>query len=40
MDWGTIVATVVGPIIAVMITLWYQNNDRTYQCYLKMFSRR
>ncbi|RWM05921.1 DUF6680 family protein [Mesorhizobium sp.] len=29
--WWEIAAIIIGPIVAVAITLWYQNRDRRYQ---------
>lgn len=38
MEWSIVIATVVGPIAAVAITLWYQKSDRNYQRKIAVFS--
>lgn len=38
MEWAVVAATVVGPVAAVIITLWYQASDRRYQRKVAVFS--
>lgn len=38
MDWAVVIATFVGPIVAVGITLWHQDRDRAYQRRLAVFT--
>jgi hypothetical protein len=37
-DWAVVAATLIGPAVAVGITLWYQNRDRAYQIKLTVFT--
>ncbi|WP_022682022.1 DUF6680 family protein [Sphingobium bisphenolivorans] len=36
-DWAIILATLVGPIVAVVITLWYQKRDNDYSRKIQIF---
>lgn len=37
-DWAVVMATLISPIVAVLITLWYQGRERIYQRRLAVFT--
>lgn len=38
-QWGVLFATLISPLLAVVVTLWYQRRDRSYQLKLGVFTK-